>query len=162
MHTHAAALELAATRLGGKQALARYLRATSERVDSWTGGEEMPHLPFLRCVEVIIADEAQVEAFRSAIAETPKISFDTGARRAYLDGAYLPLPLTEWSVLESLSARVGQVVSRAQIRRELMLWTGKSLADAIHMYVFRLRLKLAPAGVAIQTIPRTGYVLRYA
>jgi hypothetical protein len=30
------------------------------------------------------------------------------------------------------------------------------------MYIFRLRLKLAPAGLSIRTVPRSGYVLQPA
>ena len=149
MQTYTAALDAAETRLACREAIASLRAMPSE-------------LRFLRCVEIIIADEAQLEQYRQAATTPSPLVLDTAQRRAYIDGTHVPLPITEWSVLESLSARIGQVVSRAQLRRELALWTGKTLADGIHMYVFRLRLKLAPAGLRIRTVPRSGYVLQAA
>jgi len=151
MQTYTAAFNAAAARLGSREALARHLRSP------------MPsELQFLRCVEILIADDEQLEQFRHAAMTPPPVVLDAAERRAYIDGSSVPLAITEWSVLESLSARIGQPVSRAQIRRELALWTGKALADGLHMYIFRLRLKLAPAGLRIRTVPRSGYVLQPA
>ena len=151
MQTYTAAFNAAAARLGSSEALANLLRSPMP-----------PQLRFLRCVEIIVADEEQVEQFRQAAKTRPPVVLDAAEHRARVGGSDVSLPITEWSVLESLSARIGQVVSRAQIRRELALWTGKALADGLHMYIFRLRLKLAPAGLRIRTVPRSGYVLQAA
>jgi DNA-binding response OmpR family regulator len=157
MHTHIAALHAAAQRLGSADTLARHLRLPPGELDRWLLGVQPDEIHFLRAVEVLIADPDQLRQFMQAAADE-KLVFDKQARRAYVDGRELALPLTEWAVLESLSARMGQVVSRHQLGREFALWTGRSV-DALQMYVFRLRLKLAPAKMAIRTVHRAGYVL---
>ena len=159
MHTHVAALHAAATKLGSQEQLARHLRAPLRDVQRWMDGAAVPELCFLRTVDVMLADAEDLEKFRNAAHRDAGLRFDMATRRAYVHGRHVALPLTEWAVLESLSARLGQAVSLEQIRRELTLWTGRSLAHAIRMYVFRLRLKLEPLGLRIRTVPRTGYVL---
>jgi DNA-binding response OmpR family regulator len=160
METHTSALLAAVNKLGSTEHLARHLRVPLHSVHRWLLGVQPDEIHFLRAVEVLIADDDELKLFALASAHD-KLVVDKQSRRAYIDGRDLTLPLTEWAVLESLSARLGQVVSRQQLGREFVLWTGRSV-DALQMYVFRLRLKLAPERLTIRTVHRTGYALEAA
>jgi len=153
-----ATLLRAARKLGGCDALAAYVHAPRDDVTRWVeDGEEAPEIYFLRGVEALLADEAELHHFASR--GQSRLALDARSMTATVGERVVALPATEWAVLESLRARLGRVVWRPQIRRELALWAGKALTDAIHMYVFRLRLKLEPLGLAIHNVRPGGYVL---
>lgn len=148
------ALHAAARKVGDLSLLATHLHAPSHKLQRWmSGAEPTPRVYFLRSVDIIAGDSEAMQPRAS------RLVIDSDARRAYLQGRLIPLPLTEWAVLESLAARLGRVVPSEQIRRELSLWTGKGLGGALQMYVFRLRLKLEPAGLIIRTFHGAGYML---
>src|SRR5688572_3485007 len=107
MQTYAAAVAAAVHRMGSGELLARHLRTPLAQLETWMSGGEMPQLHFMRCVEVIVADDEQVEKFSGAAAAAQALVLEPGTFRAYLNGRALQLPITEWSVLESLSARMG-------------------------------------------------------
>lgn len=99
---------------------------------------------------------------RSARIMHGPLTFDTAARRAYLDGAPLTLLPREWAVLEVLLRRVESVVSKEMIG-EFISDHGKPVsANTIETYVSRLRAKLEPAGLRIRTVYRFGYMLEAA
>jgi two-component system OmpR family response regulator len=62
-------------------------------------------------------------------------------------------------VLEVLMLRSGRVVNKEQLAEQLYGWDEEVGANAIEVYVHRLRRKLEPAGVAIRTIRGLGYLL---
>ena len=158
---HARALRRAARRLGGSALLARHLQAPPQDLQAWLEGSvRVPELYFIRTVDVLLASRKELAGLRQRAEERSQwLSFDIAVRLAYLRRELLPLPLTEWAVLESLSARFGRVVSRPQLRSDLELWSGGELAGAVQMYVFRLRLKLQATGLAIETVRPGGYVM---
>jgi len=84
---------------------------------------------------------------------------DTVARRAYLSAAPLELAAREWAVLEVLLARAGRIVSKDSIIQAVVGWGEELSANAIEVYVSRLRTKLEPAGVHIRTVRGFGYML---
>ena len=87
------------------------------------------------------------------------LTFDTAARRAWLDGAPLELAAREWSVLEVLLGRTEKIVSKEAII-ESVAGLGEELSpNAIEVYVSRLRAKLEPAGIRIRTVRGFGYML---
>ena len=146
--------------MGGLAALARHLHAPLDGLQRWiSGNESTPRVYFVRSVDIIATDPQELSL---PDAQYPRVWMDARARSAHLHGKELRLPLTEWAVLESLAARIGRVVAREQIRRELSLWTGKSLGDALQMHIFRLRLKIEPEGFFIRTFHGTGYMLQDA
>jgi two-component system OmpR family response regulator len=55
--------------------------------------------------------------------------------------------------------RSGRVVNKDQLAEELYGWDEEVSANAIEVYVHRLRRKLEPAGVTIRTIRGLGYLL---
>lgn len=88
-----------------------------------------------------------------------RLRLDTAGRRATLDGEPLELSSRELGVLEVLMLRSGRVVNKEQLAEQLYGWDEQVGANAIEVYVHRLRRKLEPAGVAIRTIRGLGYLL---
>ena len=84
---------------------------------------------------------------------------DTAGRRATLRGEPLELSARELGVLEVLMMRSGRVVNKEQLAEQLYGWDEEVGANAIEVYVHRLRRKLEPAGVSIRTIRGLGYLL---
>jgi two-component system OmpR family response regulator len=87
------------------------------------------------------------------------LKLDTVGRRATLDGMPLELSARELGVLEVLMLRSGRVVNKEQLAERLYGWEEEVGANAIEVYVHRLRRKLEPAGVTIRTIRGLGYLL---
>ena len=87
------------------------------------------------------------------------LTLDTAGRRATLNGEPLYLSARELGVLEVLMLRSGRVVNKEQLAWQLYGWDEEVGANAIEVYVHRLRRKLEPAGVAIRTIRGLGYLL---
>jgi two-component system OmpR family response regulator len=87
------------------------------------------------------------------------LSLDTAGRRALLNGEPLDLSARELGVLEVLMLRAGRVVNKEQLADQLYGWDEEVGANAIEVYVHRLRRKLEPAGVKIRTIRGLGYLL---
>lgn len=90
------------------------------------------------------------------------LSLDTAGRRATIKGTPLDLSARELGVLEVLMLRVGRVVSKEQLAEQLYGWGEEVGANAIEVYVHRLRKKLEPAGVSVRTIRGLGYLLEKA
>ena len=87
------------------------------------------------------------------------LRLDTAGRRATLNGAPLDLSARELGVLEILMHRSGRVVNKEQLAEQLYGWDEEVGANAIEVYVHRVRRKLEPAGVVIRTIRGLGYQL---
>ena len=87
------------------------------------------------------------------------LTLDTAGRRATLRGEPLELSARELGVLEVLMLRSGRVVNKEQMAEQLYGWDEEVGANAIEVYVHRLRRKLEPAGVTIRTIRGLGYLL---
>ena len=87
------------------------------------------------------------------------LTLDIAGRRALLNGEPLELSAREIGVLEVLMLRSGRVVNKDQLADELYGWEEEVSANAIEVYVHRLRRKLEPAGVTIRTIRGLGYLL---
>lgn len=94
-----------------------------------------------------------------SIIEHGALKLDTAGRRATLDGVPLELSARELGVLEVLMLRSGRVVNKEQLAEKLYGWDEEVGANAIEVYVHRLRRKLEPAGVTIRTIRGLGYLL---
>ena len=90
------------------------------------------------------------------------LTLDIAGRRATLNGEPLDLSARELGVLEVLMLRSGRVVGKEQLAEQLYVWDEEVGANAIEVYVHRLRRKLEPAGVAVRTIRGLGYLLEKA
>lgn len=91
--------------------------------------------------------------------ELAGLSVDLAGKRAWVNESPVDLTAREWSVLNQLLLRTGQVVSKDQL--QLALGSDQqSLSDnAIEVYISRLRVKLASAGVNIRTLRGFGYMI---
>jgi two-component system OmpR family response regulator len=87
------------------------------------------------------------------------LTLDTGARRARIGERALDLSVREWAVLEYLLQHGGRVVSKQQIIDAILPWGEELTLNAVEVYVSRLRLKIADAGVTLRTIRGFGYLL---
>ncbi|MDH4148893.1 MAG: response regulator transcription factor [Betaproteobacteria bacterium] len=90
------------------------------------------------------------------------LALDTAGRRATIKDTPLDLSARELGVLEVLMLRAGRVVSKEQLAEQLYGWGEEVGANAIEVYVHRLRKKLEPAGVNVRTIRGLGYLLEKA
>jgi len=62
-------------------------------------------------------------------------------------------------LLELFLQRAGQLVHKQQLVHHLCEWSEEVSANAIEVYVHRLRKKLAPGGIRISTVRGVGYCL---
>lgn len=87
------------------------------------------------------------------------LSFDSVGRRAAINGEALELTTRETGVLEALMSHSGWVVSKDQLLEHLYSHAEEASANAIEVYIHRLRKKIEVAGVTIRNIRGLGYVI---
>jgi DNA-binding response OmpR family regulator len=105
---------------------------------------------------------ARRNAAKPALLALGQLSLDTGAKRARIGERLVELSVREWAVLEYLLQHGGRVVSKQQIIEAILPWGDDLTLNAVEVYISRLRLKIADAGVAIRTIRGFGYMLEQA
>ena len=88
-----------------------------------------------------------------------QLSFDQVGRVAAIGGERLELSARELSLLELLLQRPGQLVHKDLLADHLCDWGEGVSANAIEVYVHRLRKKLLPGCVKISTVRGVGYRL---
>ena len=99
------------------------------------------------------------QAGGSSVLTHGPLSLDLAGHRATLDGVPIELSAREIGVLEVLMLRSGRVVNKEQLTDQLYGQDEEVGANAIEVYVHRLRKKLESAGVVIRTIRGLGYLL---
>jgi len=88
-----------------------------------------------------------------------RLTFDQVGRVAELCGERLELSARELSLLELFLQRPGRLVRKDQLVEHLCEWGEEVSANAIEVYVHRLRKKLSPGGIRISTVRGVGYCL---
>lgn len=88
-----------------------------------------------------------------------QLSLDVDGQRAFLRGESLDLTARELGVLEALTVRAGQVVSKDHLAEALGGWAEDLGTNAIEVYVHRLRKKLEHSDIVIRTVRGLGYLL---
>ena len=91
-----------------------------------------------------------------------RVVLDTNTRIFKVDGNVLALTPREHAVLEALLMNMGKTVSKAALASTLFTLDEDTSADAIEIYVHRLRKKMEGSGAAIVTLRGLGYLLRDA
>ena len=86
--------------------------------------------------------------------------FDSNTHEFALAGSALPLTPRERAVLEVLMMKIGTTVSKPALAQSLFSIDETVSADAIEVYVHRLRKKLENSNVAIVTLRGLGYLVR--
>jgi len=96
--------------------------------------------------------------------EVGDLAIDLGAKRVTLGDAEVKLTAREYSLLEYLAFRRGEVVSRQDIWDHVYDYYEDSTSNAVDVYIGYLRKKLAAAGGAgsyIQTRRGQGYLMEF-
>ncbi|GGC67841.1 response regulator transcription factor [Undibacterium terreum] len=108
---------------------------------------------------------ARIKALvRRSAPETVKLqlaglSLDQTSKRARVNDQPIELSVREWAVLEYLMQQVSRVVSKQQIIDAILPWGEDITLNAVEVYVSRIRIKIADAGITIRTIRGFGYML---
>ena len=83
--------------------------------------------------------------------------FDPAAGTLVVEGATQTLRNRELRLLEVFARNRGQILSKGQLRDRLFTLDAEVTENAIEVYVARLRKRLEPAGVRIETVRGLGY-----
>jgi two-component system OmpR family response regulator len=108
--------------------------------------------------------EARVRALlRRATQPVTAVTFGTlqvdfTARRARIAGKQIDLTPREWGLLELFLSRPGRVFSKEQIGERILNYDEHLSANAIEVYVSRLRAKLEDVGTRLRTVRGFGYI----
>ncbi|MBA8887278.1 DNA-binding response OmpR family regulator [Dokdonella fugitiva] len=111
--------------------------------------------------ELVARSRALIRRSRSAASAELVIGalrLDLAARRAEVDGTAVSLTRREWAVLECLALNIGRVVAKDRLLQAIANWDEDIGANAIEVYVSRLRTKLGGAA-PIRTVRGLGYRL---
>lgn len=85
--------------------------------------------------------------------------YDQVGKVAEIRGKVIELSAREMGLLEMLLRRAGRIVSKEQLVGHLCEWGEEVSANAIEVYVHRLRKKLEAGGIKIVTVRGLGYCL---
>ncbi|NRR31543.1 response regulator transcription factor [Oxalobacteraceae bacterium] len=105
---------------------------------------------------------ARRNAPKAAVLALGQLTLDSAAKRARIGERVVELSVREWAVLEYLLQHVARVVSKQQIIDAILPWGDDLTLNAVEVYISRLRLKIADAGISIRTIRGFGYMLELA
>lgn len=97
------------------------------------------------------------QGLASGVSAVGDLVFDRTAKTATLAGTALDLPRREYRLLEIFIGNLGRVMSKDDIASQLFDFDDEAGANAIEVYVGRLRRKLGDA-VTIRTMRGLGYV----
>lgn len=109
--------------------------------------------------------EARLKALlRRSLGQNPVVrlgdlEFDTLSRLPCVRGKPLALTPRELAVLETLLSRIGRPVARDALFEKIFSMERDARAEAIEIYVHRLRKKLEGSGVHITTVRGLGYMI---
>lgn len=91
--------------------------------------------------------------------EFGQLRYDMTTRSVTANNQPLHLSARELGVLEALLMRAGKAVAKEALMEKLCSWDEDLGSNAIEVYVHRLRKKLEPYGVEIQTVRGLGYMI---
>ncbi len=101
---------------------------------------------------------------RSQAATSASLSFgaltlDTALRQAHAHGQPIDLGPREWTVMEYLLLQAPKPAAKDKLLAALTGWDKEITANAVEVYISRLRSKLEPHGIALRSIRGFGYRL---
>ena len=91
--------------------------------------------------------------------EVGDLSYDQSERVARLNGEIVELSARELALLEILLLKAGRLVAKDQLVDQLCSWGEEVSANAIEVYILRLRKMLEPGNARIATVRGLGYCL---
>ncbi len=95
----------------------------------------------------------------SALLQFGDLCLDTVGSLATLHGETLGLSAREFNILEILMLRANRVVSREQLSEQLSDMGEEISANALQVFIHRLRKKIEPGNINIRTLYGLGYIL---
>jgi two-component system response regulator TctD len=87
------------------------------------------------------------------------LKVDRAHATAEVSGRPLQLRPREWAVLDRLTAKAGELVSKERLLAEVFSYDDAVAPNAIEVHIARLRRKLEPDGPAIRTMRGLGYMI---
>jgi DNA-binding response OmpR family regulator len=90
------------------------------------------------------------------------LSFDLNSRELKFRGERVALSPREAALVELLISSPGKAVPKSRIVSAMSSWESDFSANAVEIYVLKLRRKLAGTGVQIVTVRGVGYTLEEA
>jgi two-component system, OmpR family, response regulator len=93
------------------------------------------------------------------LVQVGELKFDKINRAAWIGERPIDLSARELSVLEALLRRPGRLVNKEQLVDGVYEWGESVTANAIEVYIHRLRKKLEGSNVRITTVRGLGYCL---
>ena len=170
-------LDLALPKLDGREVLRRLrarkdnvpvliLTASSSAADCVNGldigADDYVSKPF-----DVAALEARMRALlrrsagqRNPVVQCGSLSYDSNTREFSLSDERLALTPREHAVLEALVMNMGRTVSKTYLADRLISMNEDVTAEAIEVYVHRVRKKLEGGSASIITLRGLGYLLR--
>jgi DNA-binding response OmpR family regulator len=88
------------------------------------------------------------------------LSVDFGRRQVFVEGEQVSLTVREYDLLAALVARVGEVVTRRDLAERMGPTATGSDSNVVDVHMSRIREKLGPHAVQIETVRGIGYRLR--
>ena len=85
------------------------------------------------------------------------LTIDPVAHRAFVEGAEVPLTATEFRLLVTLAGRAGSVQTRGALLQDVWDMPPDLNTRTVDTHVKRLREKLGPAAVYVETVRGVGY-----
>jgi DNA-binding response OmpR family regulator len=125
------------------------------------GGDDYMVKPF-QLPELLARLRALIRRSRSAASSELAVGalrLDLGRRTVTGHGSLLDLTGREWEILQQLMLASPNVVAKQKMAESLSEWENEITANAIEIYVSRLRQKVQGFGVEIRTIRGIGYRL---
>lgn len=133
-----------------------------DRVEGLNGGaDDYLVKPFL-LPELVARVQALIRRSRTATSaqlQWGELALDLSLHQASLRGEAMELTGRELDVLEQMLLGAPKVVSKHKLVDSLSRWDREITANAVEMYVSRLRTKLAGSDVGILTVRGIGYRL---
>ncbi len=88
-----------------------------------------------------------------------ELVYDINTRLVRISGEPVAFSARELGILETLLTRLGKVVTKEMLVEKLCNWDEELGSNAIEVYVHRLRKKLEPYNISINTVRGLGYML---
>ncbi|MDA5194414.1 response regulator [Govanella unica] len=95
----------------------------------------------------------------TAVLRNGVLTLDTASQIAKAGDKFLKLTPREFILLELIMRKSGQIVHKSDLIDRFSDWDNELGENAIEVSIFRLRKKLAPYGITIQTIRGAGYLM---
>jgi DNA-binding response OmpR family regulator len=126
-----------------------------------SGGDDYLTKPF-EAPELIARIRAIVRrrtGIMSQVLTAGDVSFNTDSRELFFKDSRIMVSPREATLLELLLSASGKAVPKSRIISAMSSWDTNFSANAVEIYILKLRRKLADTGVSILTVRGTGYVL---